>query len=302
MGRLFCFLPSANSTFVRQNFEALELVTFLLVVISALLHAGWNLIAKRYSGNYSIIYLSFVGGWAIGFPWAVAHFNLHVDWALVAPLVAITGLLHAVYGYLLTLTYRHGDISTLYPLVRGSGVGLAVAVAIFGLGEQVSPIMSIGMAIAMAGIVLVTYRRDRATTSKLGIALALLCGLLIGTYTVLDKLIVKHLHPLMLLNMMQAISALTFLPYVLLQRKTELRHAVNNHIRPILLISLVALVSYAIILYVLTEAPLSRVVIAREMSVAFGAIGGIVFFKESYRRSRVAGIVLILLGIVLIRW
>lgn len=269
---------------------------------SALLHAGWNLIAKRYSGNYSIIYLSFVGGWLLGLPWAAYHFSFDVNWASVAPMVIATGLLHAVYGYLLTLTYRHGDISTLYPLVRGSGVGLAVAVAILGLGEQLSPLMAIGMSVSMGGIVLVSYRRDRTTTGKRGIVLAMLCGLLIGSYTVLDKLIVKHLHPLVLLNMMQAISALTFLPYVLLQRRTELRHAMNNHISPILIISVVALVSYAIILYVLTEAPLSRVVIAREMAVAFGALGGIVFFKESYRRSRVIGIVLILLGIVMIKW
>lgn len=266
------------------------------------MHAAWNLMAKRYSGNYSIIYLSFVVGWFLGLPWALTHLNATTDWLTIGPILLLTGLCHAVYGYVLNLTYRHGDISTLYPLLRGSGVALAVLVAVLAFGETLGHIAATGMVLAFAGVALVSYRRDRNTTRLRGIGLALLCGALIGSYTVLDKLAVQHVHPIVLLNATQLISGLVFLPYVWRNRRLELVHTVTSLWLPVAVISIVALLSYVIILHVFTYAPLSRVTVVREVSVAFGAIGGHLIFKESFSRSRVAGVILVLIGIMLIRW
>ena len=266
------------------------------------MHAAWNLMAKRYSGNYSIIYLSFVVGWFLGLPWAIMNLSQQTDWATVGPIILLTGLCHSVYGYVLNLTYRHGDISTLYPLLRGSGVALAVTAAVLAFGETLGRIAATGMVLAFAGVALVSYRRDRNTTRLRGIGLALLCGALIGSYTVLDKLAVQHVHPIVLLNATQIISGLVFLPYVLRNRRDELIHTVTVLWRPVAMISVVALISYAIILHVFTYAPLSRVTVAREVSVAFGAIGGHLIFKESFSKSRLIGVLLVLIGIILIRW
>ncbi len=280
----------------------MDILTFGLVILSALMHAAWNLMAKRYSGNYSIIYLSFVVGWLLGLPWALANLSATTDWVASGPIILLTGLCHAVYGYMLNITYRHGDISTLYPLLRGTGVALAVTVAVLAFGESLGRVAALGMVLAFAGVALVSYRRDRSTTGLRGIISALLCGALIGSYTVLDKLAVQHVHPIVLLNATQLISGLVFLPYVLNHRRQELVHTVTRLWRPVAMISVVALLSYAIILHVFTYAPLSRVTVAREVSVAFGAIGGHLIFKESFSRSRLVGVVLVLMGIMLIRW
>jgi len=274
---------------------------FLLVLSSALLHASWNLVAKKYAGNYSVIYLSFLfssvvmGLMSIPF---LGEVRLTAD--LVVLLLA-TGIFHAVYGFVLTFTYMNGDISTLYPIVRGSGIAGAIVLSIVVLHEQLTTISGIGVLTVISGIGILSYRRNRTVTSPKGIFLALICGSLIMSYTIFDKLLVAEIHPIPVMAASQIISVLMFLPYVLIQRRSEMRETVRALLKPTILISIIATSSYLIILYVMQIAPVSRIVAVREASVVFGAVAGYMILKEDFSKTRLIGVVFVMIGIVLVK-
>lgn len=279
----------------------MTLFTFLLVILSAVLHAGWNAITKRYSGNYSLIYLSFCAGMLVSLPLALPHLSASVDWAFILPLLLLTGVLHAVYGFLLSFTYHNGDISTLYPIVRGSGIAGSVLLGLVLLHEHLPWQAYGGVVTVIGGIALLSYKRDRKATALKGIVLALVSGGFIMSYTILDKIIVDRTHPMVLMASMQLVSAVMFLPYVLLKRKEELLHTARTLKMPIFGIALAALASYLIILFAFQLAPISRIVAVREVAVVFGAMAGYLFFKESFNMVRLLGVITVVLGIVLVK-
>lgn len=265
------------------------------------MHASWNLVAKKYAGNYSVIYLSFLfssvvmGLMSIPF---LGEVRLTAD--LVVILLA-TGIFHAVYGFVLTFTYMNGDISTLYPIVRGSGIAGAIVLSIVVLHEQLTTISGIGVLTVISGIGILSYRRNRTVTSPKGIFLALICGSLIMSYTIFDKLLVAEIHPIPVMAASQIISVLMFLPYVLIQRRSEMRETVRALLKPTILISIIATSSYLIILYVMQIAPVSRIVAVREASVVFGAVAGYMILKEDFSKTRLIGVVFVMIGIVLVK-
>lgn len=266
-----------------------------------MLHASWNFIAKKYAGNYSVIYLSFLFSSVVTSVLAIPFiptttFSVHLSVLLIT-----AGILHAVYGFVLTFAYKNGDISTLYPIVRGSGISGAVLLSLLVLREHLSIQSAFGVFTVISGIAILSYRRNRKATSPKGIFLAFLCGAFITCYTVMDKLLVADMHPMVVMAVSQVISAMLFLPYVLLKRKEELKMTLRTLLFPVILISIIATSSYLIILFVMQIAPLSRIVAVREASVVFGAIAGYLFLKEHFSRMRLLGVVFVMLGIILVK-
>lgn len=276
-------------------------LTFFLVILSALLHASWNFVAKKYAGNYSLIYLSFlfssvVTGF-ISIPF-LEEFRLTTE---LTVLLIVSGVFHAIYGFVLTFAYKNGDISTLYPIVRGSGIAGAVLLSLVILHEDINLVSGFGVVTVISGIAVLSYRRNRKATSPKGIFLALICGSLIMCYVIMDKMLVTDLHPIPVMAASQIISAAMFLPYVLMKRRDELKTTFKTLLFPVMLISVIATSSYLIILFVMQIAPVSRIVAVREASVVFGAIAGYAILKEHFSRTRLIGVVLVMLGIILVK-
>ena len=140
-----------------------------LVLFSTLLHAGWNLLAKRGSGSPAlfprVLLALAVPGLLIGLlgEWRGAAL-LPETW----PFLAVAGAFQAAYFLGLTMGYRSGDLSLVYPLVRALPVLL---VGVFDvLRGQVPGAGWLGLALVLAGCLLVavparTPRADPARTA-----------------------------------------------------------------------------------------------------------------------------------------
>ncbi len=63
----------------------------------------------------------------------------------VAGCVVGTGLVHALYTYLLARAYELGELSVVYPIARGTGVGLTSLLAFFYLDEPISRLGALGV-------------------------------------------------------------------------------------------------------------------------------------------------------------
>ena len=94
-----------------------------LVLLAAVAHAAWNLLAKGAQGGPGFVWLYTVAASVLYLPVLVVGAG---DRAWAARLRAFvfmagSGALHTVYSSLLQRGYATGDLSLVYPLARGTG-------------------------------------------------------------------------------------------------------------------------------------------------------------------------------------
>ena len=101
------------------------------------------------------------------------------------PFVAGSVVLQVAHLLLLTTAYEYGDMSRLYPLVRGMSPLLVTMFAVVGLREHVGNGVLAGVAVLVAGLVALAFAHGRPRRGH-GVGLALATGVTIAAYTVAD--------------------------------------------------------------------------------------------------------------------
>lgn len=166
-----------------------------LVVVGALIHALWNLLAKHsnggahfvwcYSAVCSVLYLPLA-------VWAVSTGGMKWSWLAVG-MIGATGLLHLGYSLILQGGYRRAGLSVVYPVARGTGPALSVIGAVFLLGEHMTVASATGAFLIVSGVLVIglARSRDRASQVWTGIRWGGLTGLFIAAYTLNDGAAVR---------------------------------------------------------------------------------------------------------------
>ncbi len=279
----------------------MSILAFTLVIISAFMHASWNFATKRVSGDISVLYIGLCAASLISLP-AVLFF-LYRDGIALSSLYFIlgTGAIHAVYFFALSGAYRYGDISVVYPIARGSGVAGTAIVASMLLQENITAIGAVGIFLIVAGTILVGIRFSYRSGHYRGVLFALLVGLMIVCYSIVDKLAVRTTHPVVYIFGMFIAVSLIVSPYLLTKCRDEIVQAWRDYKRYSLIIGIGAMATYLIILFTFQFAYVSYVVAAREIAVAIGAVMGLVILKEEISVRKVIGIVAIVAGLVILK-
>ena len=161
-----------------------------LVLTAAVLHALWNLIAKRVGGGVAFVWLYGTTSAVLLAPLAGALvFIQRPGLSLVGlSFTAASAILHAGYFIVLQEAYREGELSVVYPVARGTGPVLSTAAAIVVLGERPSALALCGaVLVALSVFALARPARASAADVKRAITLGLVTGVLIAGYTVCDK-------------------------------------------------------------------------------------------------------------------
>src|SRR2546427_1739771 len=166
-----------------------------------MLHAVWNALAKGARDQLVFLWSSVSLASVVLLPVGLLGLPGERIPAAAVPFVVATIAIHAVYFYALGRAYRHGDFSRVYPIARGLGVALVPVAALVVFGERLSPLGTVGVALVVAGVAglhLAVGSRGggRPRPRGAGTAWALLTGLLIATYSIVDKAGVTRLHPL----------------------------------------------------------------------------------------------------------
>jgi multidrug transporter EmrE-like cation transporter len=116
----------------------MTVLSLSMVVLAALIHATWNLLAKRAAhAGTAFVGASTVVACVAYLPWVVwqlMHGGMPINAPVVACIVA-SGLLHLVYSMCLQKGYRVADLSVVYPVARGTGPLLSSVGAFVLLGE-----------------------------------------------------------------------------------------------------------------------------------------------------------------------
>jgi drug/metabolite transporter (DMT)-like permease len=277
------------------------LSAFLLVIFAAVLHALWNFVTKKVSGNLSVLYFGLLFGCIILLPTLFFFSPTSVLVASTHLFLVATGIIHAFYFFLLSKAYKSGNISTVYPIARGSGVIGTTTIAIFLVGDTISLFGIIGVLCTAAGILFIGLRGNEQLEYYRGVILALLVGATIACYSIVDKMAVQLIQPVVYIFGLFFFTMVFLTPYMVLSRRDELRAAWETLKRYSLIIGAGAASAYLIILYTFRIAPVSYVVAVRELSVAFGALLGICFLREPLSAKKAIGLILIVFGLVMIK-
>ncbi|MDQ7806965.1 DMT family transporter [Amycolatopsis sp. A133] len=277
-----------------------------LVLVAAVVHAAWNLAAKRVSsGGTQFVWLYYTAGAVLLLPVTVVVLVVEDDrpqwsWLLAA---GVTAVLHIAYGVVLQRGYRVGDLSVVYPVARGTGPLLSVLAAVLVLGERPGPLGLLGAFLVVAGVLVIsTGHRDGDTRAvKAGIGYGLLTGAVIAGYTLWDAHSVTGLGvpPVVYFGVGSVLQSVLLVPGALADR-AEVARVWREQRREVLLVAVLSPIAYVLVLYALTMAPVSLVAPARELSIVLGGLAAWLVLGERDAVRRLAGSVIVLSGIAAI--
>lgn len=287
----------------------MSLLALLLVVVAALTHATWNLLAKKAAAvgapfvfAYTALSMLLYAPVAL---WALLRFGFPGSPSALGCVVA-SGALHLAYSLVLQRGYQVADLSVVYPVARGTGPTLSAIGAFALLGERATPSAVAGLASVVLGILLLaTGGRWRTFTSgpaRAGVAWGTATGGFIAGYTVIDGWGVKLLgiHPVLLDWTANAVRFVFLVPTAYRQRGTY-RARLAGYWPLAAGVGALAPLGYVLVLTALRMgAPLHVVAPAREMSMMMGALLGLILLGERVTSAKLTGCCLILAGVVLL--
>lgn len=277
-----------------------------LVLAAALLHALWNLIAKRVpDGGAQLVFLYYTVSAVVVPPVAVVAVvasSQRPTWTWLGA-AAVTALLHVAYGVVLQRGYDESDLSVVYPLARGSGPLIAVVAAVGLLGERPGWVGVAGGLLIVTGVFAIGFASDVTTDRekrRAGIRYGLLTGATIAAYTLWDAHSVNGLDvpPLPYLACGVVLQSATMAPYAL--RGVRTRTLWRSHWQAATLIGVLSPVAYVLVLYAMQMAPVSLVAPAREVSIVLGGLAGWLVLREPHPARRLGGSIVVLVGIAAI--
>ena len=273
----------------------------VLVVCAAILHAIWNALAKRADNQFVFLWCSVSLATALLLPLGLLRLPAEPAPANGLPFVAASVAIHALYFWALGRAYRHGDFSRVYPMARGLGVALVPLVALPLFGEHLSWLGSLGVGLVVLGIVTLgampVATTSVARASGAGTFWALVTGLTIAAYSLVDKAGVARLHPMPYIALMGACLSVVLAPVVLADRPA-LGREWRRHWRTILVASAMNLTSYLLVLFAFRLSKVGYVVASRELSILFSAFIGSLWLGEGRLAPRLAGASVVLAGVI----
>jgi len=282
----------------------MSLKLFSLVLLAAGLHASWNYAARKAQGNLRVVWLGLCAACVLSAPVVL---GLQITggrsgtWSGAAVLfVLATGLLHAAYFLLLASAYRTGELSVVYPVSRGTGVGLTALAAPLLFQEPMSALGAAGIAAIITGIFLLG-RPAGGSRPAGGILRAVGVGVIIAAYSLTDKGGVMRVAPVPYIWLMSFVCVLTMAPVVVRASHGGWRESIDRYRREILIIGFGSMGTYLIILHAFSLGPVGYVVAVREFSVVVGALLGFVLLREPVTGRKIAAMVLVVTGALLIK-
>jgi drug/metabolite transporter (DMT)-like permease len=297
----------------------MALSAILLVSISAVIHALWNLAGKRQHSSPAFFLIAALCAALLTLPllWVNSAALTHIP-TLVWSLLLATGLCQAVYYIGLAGAYQRADMSVAYPMVRALPV-LLIALISLALGKPFSLMGAVGILAVVVGCLIIPLPGLRTlswrTYRSSGLGMVLLTALGTTGYTLIDSHALEILRGLPAASLDAASAALLFLAlenlvtalwlggYVGLVGSERLRlQKIGRQGLPAaagtgFLITL----TYGLVLGAMAFASnVSYIAAFRQLSIPLGAALGFLVQKESASLPRLLGIGSVAAGLVLI--
>lgn len=275
-----------------------------LVLTAALAHAAWNFAAKRvpnggavfvqlYCAVAAVLWVPIALGWLVARP-----ATPDAGW-LVA--IVVSGVLHVVYSVTLQHGYDAADMNVVYPLARGTGPLLTVAVSVLLLGERPPLLALAGALVIVAGVVVIGTGRVPSTGAdrRAGIVFGVATGAAIAAYTLWDDHAVNEVAvpPVPYFAFGCVVQCVLLTPSTWRSRN-RVPGLWAEHWREVVTVAVLSPLAYVLVLQAMRMAPVALVAPARETSIVIGSLLGWLVLREAHPARRLLGSAVVLAGIV----
>lgn len=270
-----------------------------------MLHALWNVVAKRSAGGPPFVILF---GWvsaAIATPIMLWQWQTHPQAMTVGLVLAAlsSALIHAAYSLVLQQGYRVSDFAVVYPIARGVGPMLAVIGSVLLFGETPSLSGWLGIALIVAGVFVTAGIQGifsaEPSRCQTGVAWGSLTGAFIAIYTLLDGWAVKSLGatPVLFYGAVLWFRVLLFAPWAI-RGHARIRVCWRENALAVILVGTLSPLAYVLVLFAVQLAPLAYIAPVREVSMLVAAFAGAKFLGESLSRMQILGAALMASGVL----
>ena len=288
----------------------------ILVLLSAIIHTTWSLLAKRSPKTAGFYTVAIAVGLVIYAPVCLPHIAADPGIVRAWPLFVISGTLLSVYYVLMYRTYRSTDISLAYPLLRVSPI-FSTIWAVQLLHEELTTLALLGIIATVAGCMILPQRSLRPTreTVRLGqyanktYAMAITASLATSIYIVLDKLAMTRFNAAgdyrvaidyVFLEMCVCGAGLAI--YAMFSREPEFRALTRASLAPIIVIGPMLIGAYFLIVIAMAQPGVKAAYVSafRLVSVVMTVLAGILLLKEHFGRVRIVAAIVIFIGLLMI--
>jgi drug/metabolite transporter (DMT)-like permease len=262
------------------------------VLASAGLHAFWNWLVAGERDSHAIGAVALVCAAVVFLPVALLTWDVE---AAAWPYIVASAALELAYFALLAAAYERADLTFVYPIARGAAPVLVLAVSLAALGADLSVGEAAGVLAIAAGVLLV---RGVGRGAAPGLLLALAVAACIAGYTLVDDEGVRHAGALSYFEAVLLITAPIYAASVALARGPgALREAATWRGAAA---GVAMFGAYALTLAALELAEAAPVAALRETSVVIATAAAAIAARERVPPARLAGAVIVVLGIALI--
>jgi drug/metabolite transporter (DMT)-like permease len=269
------------------------------VLCAALLHAGWNILVKIHAASGVPTILVVAGSGllcALGLPFVAAP--APASW----PFIAASAIVQTLYYTLLAETYRGGELSHAYPLMRGCAPPLVALAGLF-MGEHLSAPQWLALGLVCAGVLTIFLDASRtARAARRTTILALCTACVIATYTLIDGAGVRRSNAPAGYTMWIFVATAVLVLALSWRREGQALLAFARR-RPGILLGGGAMSagSYGIALWAMTGAPVALVAALRETSILFATAIATLVLRERISPMRLLAVGLIAAGAAAMR-
>ncbi|HEY0044613.1 MAG TPA: DMT family transporter [Allosphingosinicella sp.] len=214
---------------------------------------------------------------------------------------------HFFYQMCLVNAMQRGDLSLVFPLMRGAAPLLTGIAAFLLLGETLAPLSVLGLLIATAAVIAFalppagTLLRHHPQRAAILWAFATAVG--IALYNVADARGVRIApEPFTYILWLFLLDAIGVTTAALLVRRRAMIEVVRSKWRFGVAAGVLSIFSYGSAVYAFSLIETAKVSAMRETSVVFAALLGTVFLNESFGRRRILAALALAGGLVLMQF
>ena len=300
----------------------MTLIAISLVVLSACIHALWNLLSKSNNPSAAFFLLASLFGTALLSPIMVYQgFEVVQEIPLMVWIyLLLTGFFMSLYYVSLAKAYREGDLSVAYPIIRSLPVVIVlIVVVLLGRAEQITWLSAGGGLIVVIGCFMVPLKGfrffDLANYWNLTCAMAVIAAISTAGYTMIDDEALRYLHnhsqldignvsAAILYAFLEAlITSIWMALYILTRRQSriDIVQLIRLNKTHVFLAAIGIHLSYTLVLAALAFVDnVSYVVAFHRLSIPIGAALGIVILREQPYPIKILGVLVVLVGLVFV--
>ena len=273
-------------------------LSIILILISAVSHALVGALMKRSDDKLMLRGILGATSFVIALPIAL---TLPLPPWEIWQIMIIGVAVHFIYQFAQAAAFTKGDMSVVYPIMRGFAPALAALFAFLFLKESLTPVEIFGLSIVVAALVGFGWpQKIKIEGAKAALTFALFCGLLTAVYTVIDAYGMRLApHKFAFIAWFFVMEGFGITVMVSLIKRQNLKTRIAKDLKGGIMAGLLGLLTYTTALYAFSIAPIAGMAALRETSVIFGAILAALWLKESFGLRRIILAIILAIGLIL---